>query len=156
MTCHLELWCSWWSCHKHMSRNLRTDQHFDPFASTILLQFSSNSINKEMVFFNPIQMHPTIVVSIWLKYYLCFADIWARRNNCVLQWIKSYHKPILWITSSPLVYSILTLTQSVGRHDICQKIYATAVLAERILRKKSVNRDIRQFATKERKCFKMA
>ena len=43
-----------------------------------------------------------------------------------------------------------------ARHDICQKFYATAVLAERILRKKSVNRDIRQFATKERKCFKMA
>ena len=46
--------------------------------------------------------------------------------------------------------------QGVNRHDICQKFYATAVLAERILRKKSVNRDIRQFATKERKCFKMA
>ena len=42
------------------------------------------------------------------------------------------------------------------RHDICQKNYATAVLAGKILRKKSVNRDIRQFATKERKCFKMA
>ena len=43
-----------------------------------------------------------------------------------------------------------------SRHDICQKIYATAVLGARILRKKHVNRDISQFATKERKCFKMA
>ena len=42
----------------------------------------------------------------------------------------------------------------VGRHDICQKNYATAVLGARILRKKCVNRDISQFATKERKCFK--
>ena len=42
------------------------------------------------------------------------------------------------------------------RHDICQKNYATAVLGARILRKKHVNRDISQFATKERKCFKMA
>ena len=42
------------------------------------------------------------------------------------------------------------------RHDICQKIYATTVLEARILRKKRVNRNISQFATKERKCFKMA
>ena len=42
------------------------------------------------------------------------------------------------------------------RHDICQKNYATAVLGARILRKKNVNHDISQFATKERKCFKMA
>ena len=42
------------------------------------------------------------------------------------------------------------------RHDICQKIYATAVWEARILRKKCVNRNIIQFATKERKCFKMA
>ena len=45
---------------------------------------------------------------------------------------------------------------SLGRHDICQKIYATTVLEARILRKKRVNRNISQFATKERKCFKMA
>ena len=44
----------------------------------------------------------------------------------------------------------------VYRHDICQKFYATAVLGARILRKKHVNRDISRFATKERKCFKMA
>ena len=42
------------------------------------------------------------------------------------------------------------------RHDICQKNYATAVLGARILRKKHMNRDITQFATKEHKCFKMA
>ena len=36
----------------------------------------------------------------------------------------------------------------VFRHDICQKIYATAVLEPRILRKKRVNRNISQFATK--------
>ena len=34
--------------------------------------------------------------------------------------------------------------------------YATTVLEARILRKKRVNRNISQFATKERKCFKMA
>ena len=50
----------------------------------------------------------------------------------------------------------MTGQQTDIRHDICQKIYATTVLAGRILRKKSVNWDIRQFATKERKCFKMA
>ena len=33
-------------------------------------------------------------------------------------------------------------------NDICQKIYATAVLRKRILRKKRVNRDISQFAKK--------
>ena len=43
-----------------------------------------------------------------------------------------------------------------GRHYICQKNYATAVLGARMLRKKHVNCDISQFATKERKCFKMA
>ena len=43
-----------------------------------------------------------------------------------------------------------------SRHDICQKIYATAVLEARILRKKHVNRDISQFETKEHKCFEMA
>ena len=37
-----------------------------------------------------------------------------------------------------------------------KKNYATAVLEARILRKKCVNRNISQFATKERKCFKMA
>ena len=37
-----------------------------------------------------------------------------------------------------------------------KKYYATAVLGARMLRKKHVNRDISQFATKERKCFKMA
>ena len=42
------------------------------------------------------------------------------------------------------------------RHDICQKIYATTVLEARILRKKCVNCNISQFATKERKCFKMS
>ena len=43
------------------------------------------------------------------------------------------------------------------RHDICQKKnYATAVLGTRILRKKRVNHDISQFATKEHKWFKMA
>ena len=36
------------------------------------------------------------------------------------------------------------------RHDICQKIYATAVLEARILHKKHVNRNITQFVTKER------
>ena len=40
------------------------------------------------------------------------------------------------------------------RHDICQNFYATTVLGARILHKKRVNRDITQFATKERKCFK--
>ena len=37
-----------------------------------------------------------------------------------------------------------------------KKNYATAVLGTRILRKKRVNRDISQFATKGRKWFKMA
>ena len=41
-------------------------------------------------------------------------------------------------------------------HDICQNFYATSVLGARILRKKRVNRDITQFATKEHKCFEMA
>ena len=45
---------------------------------------------------------------------------------------------------------------SIARHDICQKNYATAVWGTRILRKKRVNRDISQFATKERKWFEMA
>ena len=40
------------------------------------------------------------------------------------------------------------------RHDICQIVYATAVSGARILRRKRVNRDISQFATKARKCFK--
>ena len=60
--------------------------------------------------------------------------------------------------SSPakhLLQSFYVIGQA-GRHDICQKNYATAVLGARILRKKRVNRDISQFATKERKCFKMA
>ena len=37
-----------------------------------------------------------------------------------------------------------------------KKNYATAVLGTRILRKKRVNHDISQFATKEHKWFKMA
>ena len=53
------------------------------------------------------------------------------------------------------IHSVLTKHLK-ARHDICQKFYATAVLGARILRKKHVNRDISQFATKERKCFKMA
>ena len=40
------------------------------------------------------------------------------------------------------------------RHDICQIVYATAVSGPRILRRKRVNRDISQYATKARKCFK--
>ena len=36
------------------------------------------------------------------------------------------------------------------RHNICQKNYAIAVLEARMLRKKRVNRDVSQFATKER------
>ena len=40
------------------------------------------------------------------------------------------------------------------RHDICQIVYATAVSRARILRRKRVNRDISQYATKARKCFK--
>ena len=43
----------------------------------------------------------------------------------------------------------------VVRHDICQNFYATAVPGAKILRKKRVNRDITQFAIKERKYFKM-
>ena len=50
----------------------------------------------------------------------------------------------------------ISKTSLLSRHDICQKNYATAVLEARILRKKRVNRNISQFATKERKCFKMA
>ena len=45
----------------------------------------------------------------------------------------------------------LKIFQLSNRHDICQKIYATAVLEARILRKKRVNCDDSQFATKERK-----
>ena len=41
------------------------------------------------------------------------------------------------------------------RHDICQIVYATAVSGAKILRRKRVNRDISQFTTKARKCFKM-
>ena len=41
-----------------------------------------------------------------------------------------------------------------GRHDICQKIYATAVLESNILRKKRVNCNNSQFAPKERKYCK--
>ena len=46
--------------------------------------------------------------------------------------------------------------QSVVRHDICQIVYAAAILGARILRRKRVNRDISQFSTKARKCFEMA
>ena len=42
-----------------------------------------------------------------------------------------------------------------ARHDICQKHYATAVLGARILRKKCVDCDITQFATKERNLRKV-
>ena len=65
-------------------------------------------------------------------------------GNCPVQL-----KPITGYFGQQLIYIK-------SRHDICQKIYATAVLGARILRKKHVNRDISQFATKERKCFKMA
>ena len=41
------------------------------------------------------------------------------------------------------------------RHHICQKIYATAIFGPKNLRKKSVNRDKIEFATKWRKCYKM-
>ena len=41
------------------------------------------------------------------------------------------------------------------RHDNCQIVYATAVSGARILRRKRVNRDITQFATKAGKCLKM-
>ena len=42
------------------------------------------------------------------------------------------------------------------RHDICQNVYATGFWGARILRRKRVNCDISQFATKARKCSKMA
>ena len=42
-----------------------------------------------------------------------------------------------------------------GRHDICQIVYTTAVSGARILRRKHVNRDLSQFSTKARKCFKI-
>ena len=41
------------------------------------------------------------------------------------------------------------------RHHICQKIYATAIFGPKNLRKKNVNRDKIEFATKWRKCYKM-
>ena len=37
---------------------------------------------------------------------------------------------------------------STVRHHICQKIYATAIFGPKNLRKKSVNRDKNEFATK--------
>ena len=42
-----------------------------------------------------------------------------------------------------------------NRHHICQKNYATAIFGPKNLRKKSVNRDKIEFATKWRKCYKM-
>ena len=38
--------------------------------------------------------------------------------------------------------------EEVSRHHICQKIYATAIFGPKNLRKKSVNRDKNEFATK--------
>ena len=57
---------------------------------------------------------------------------------------------------TPLSEDQVTQCLTSHRHDICQKNYATAVLGTRILRKKRVNHDISQFATKEHTWFKMA
>ena len=75
----------------------------------------------------------------------------------ILAW-KNYHLEVLveMYKFKQLQPCIMQSSLGMHRHDICQKNYATAVLGARILRKKCVNRDISQFATKERKCFKMA
>ena len=80
------------------------------------------------------QIHPTMLNS--LQRWRC--DIWS-------SWTRY---PISKVTP--------TIAMIWCRHDICQKIYTTAVLEANILRKKRINCDIIQFVTKERKCFEMA
>ena len=44
----------------------------------------------------------------------------------------------------------------VFKHDICQNFYATDVLKSKNLRKKRVNHDNSEFATKQRKCLDLS
>ena len=86
----------------------------------------------------------------------CFSDL----ANITRTYLILFHNPKKTVNLLKKKMTLLNRNKSKAqhgsRHDICQKFYATTVLAERILRKKSVNRDIRQFATKESKCFKVA